>query len=242
MKIASLHKQKTGKNNHNWKGGKIKVACSYCGEKKETYLSKCKAYKNTFCNNACRGMWMAKNCVGSGNGKWKPKVEVACSECGSVKKIHQSRFDMYDNFFCGNDCRGKWRSKNLKGKNNPNYNGGSPEIRKIGKRINAGMRKSLKKGKDGYSWEKLLGYTRKQLYIHLDSTMPDGYTWDDIDDLHIDHIVPKSSFNFSDYSDDEFKKCWAIDNLQFLPAVENMQNGCKEAEKQLTILQTYREV
>ena len=232
MKIASLHKQNTGKNNGNWKGGKIKVTCTWCGEEKETYASKCKPYKKSFCGDACKGKWMSKNTMGKNNSHYKGKVEIPCAFCGEKLYRYPSRIKNYPNQVCDNVCRGKLCSQNIKGKDNPNFNGGSPEIRKIGKRINAGMRKALKKGKDGYSWEKLLGYTRKQLYFHLDSTMPDGYTWDDLDGLHIDHIVPKTSFNFNEYSDDEFKKCWAMDNLQFLPAVENMQKGCKEAVRQ----------
>ena len=233
MKTVSLHKKNTGKNNNNWKGGQVKVACAWCGKEKELYPSIAKLYEKVFCSRTtCRSNWLSENLKGKNNPKYKDKIEVACSTCGKVKRIHKSHFDMYEDFFCNKVCRGKWCSKSIKGKDNPNYNGGSPEIRTIGKRISAGMRKSLKKGKDGYSWEKLLGYTRKQLYVHLDATMPDGYTWDDLDGLHIDHIVPKTSFNFSDYSDDEFKKCWAMDNLQFLPAIENMQKGCKEAVRQ----------
>ena len=233
MKIASLHKQITGKNNANWRGGKVKVACAWCGKEKKLYPSIAKLYERVFCSGTpCRSNWLSKNLKGKNNPKYKAKVEVACSTCGKVKKIHKSRFDMYVDFFCDNVCRSKWCSQNTKGKNNPNYNGGTPEQRIVGKRMNATMRKSLKKGKDGYSWEKLLGYTRRQLFDHLTETMPDGYTWDDLDDLHIDHIIPRSSFNFNEYSDDEFKKCWAMDNLQFLPAVENMQKGCKEAVRQ----------
>ena len=231
MKNASTHKN-AGKNNPNWKGGNIKVACAYCGKEKEVYPCMAKLYNKSFCNDLCRGKWMSENMMGKNNPKWKPKLEISCAYCGEKLLRYPSRVKNHPNQVCNDICRAKLQARKVRGKNNPNYNGGSPEQKIIGKRISAGMRKSLKKGKDGYSWEKLLGYTRKQLYIHLDSTMPDGYTWDDIDDLHIDHIVPKSSFNFSDYSDDEFKKCWAIDNLQFLPAVENMQKGCKEAVRQ----------
>lgn len=237
MKTASLHKQNNGPGNSNWRGGKIKIYCAWCGKEKEIYPSIAKLYERTFCiGTTCRSNWLSENLNGKNNPRHKDKVEVDCSTCGKLKEIHQSRFDMYSDFFCNNNCRGKWRSENLKGNNNPNYNGGSPEMRKIGKRISAGIRKSLKNGKNGYSWEKLLGYTRKQLCAHLTTTMPDGYTWDDLDDLHIDHIIPKSSFTFNDYSDVGFKECWSIDNLRFLSAIENMQKGCKEAAKQLTML------
>ena len=207
-------------------------ANSQCRKELEVLPCFAKLYALSFCDNKCKGRWRSKNLRGKNNPRYKAKVEIPCAFCGEKLYRYPSRIKNYPNQVCNNVCRGKWYSQTIMGKDNPNFNGGSPEIRKIGKRINAGMRKALKKGKDGYSWEVLLGYTRKQLYFHLDSTMPDGYTWDDLDGLHIDHIVPKTSFNFSDYSDDEFKKCWAMDNLQFLPAIENMQKGCKEAVRQ----------
>lgn len=181
--------------NRGFAARKVKTKCAYCGKKKEIFPCKAKAYKKTFCNDSCRGKWMSENCTGSDNGKWKPKVEVFCSECGELKKIHESHFKTYKDFFCDNACRGLWMAKKVKGKSNPNYNGGTPIHRIIGHRISAGMRKSLKNGKDGYSWEALLGYTRKQLFDHLDKTMPIGYTWDNLNELHIDHIIPKHHFS-----------------------------------------------
>ena len=70
-----------------------------------------------------------------------------------------------------------------------------------------------------------LPYTPQQLYDHLLSTLPEGYTEADICDgskLHIDHIRPVSSFNLTGEIDDEFLACWALENLQLLPAAENL--------------------
>ncbi|GAI73524.1 unnamed protein product, partial [marine sediment metagenome] len=36
-------------------------------------------------------------------------------------------------------------------------------------------------------------------------------------DLHIDHIIPKSAFNFTKPEHTDFKRCWALDNLRLLP-------------------------
>lgn len=69
-----------------------------------------------------------------------------------------------------------------------------------------------------------LPYTKDELVARLKSTLPEGYTESDICDgskLHIDHIRPVSSFNLSGEVDDEFLKCWSLDNLQLLPATEN---------------------
>lgn len=47
------------------------------------------------------------------------------------------------------------------------------------------------------------------------------WTW------QIDHIIPQSKFNFKDF-DDEFKKCWNLENLQPLRADLNCKKGNKD--------------
>jgi len=89
------------------------------------------------------------------------------------------------------------------------------------------MRDSLKAGsnsKNGRHWEDLVPYNVQQLKEHLKFTMPEGYTWDDYmnGELHIDHIIPISVFNFSSPEHIDFKRCWALDNLQLLLAKENL--------------------
>jgi 5-methylcytosine-specific restriction endonuclease McrA len=46
----------------------------------------------------------------------------------------------------------------------------------------------------------------------------------------IDHIKPKSLFNFETPEDPEFKECWALENLQPLEAMENIKKGNKFCE------------
>ncbi len=83
---------------------------------------------------------------------------------------------------------------------------------------------SLKRGsKKKRHWESLVGYTCSELKRHLERTMPKNCTWQDFMEgkLHIDHIIPKSIFNFTKPEHIDFKRCWALDNLQLLPAKEN---------------------
>jgi len=96
--------------------------------------------------------------------------------------------------------------------------------------ISSGMRGSIRKGsKNGRCWETLVGYTVDQLIKRLKKTLPKGYIWQDYLDgkLHIDHIIPKSVFNFTKYTQIDFRKCWALKNLQLLPAEENLIKGAK---------------
>jgi len=86
------------------------------------------------------------------------------------------------------------------------------------------IRKSLKGNKAGRHWETLVGYTLADLIKILQKTMPEGYTWNDYlnGKLHIDHRIPISVYNFTSPNHIDFLKCWSLENLQLLPAKENL--------------------
>ena len=52
-------------------------------------------------------------------------------------------------------------------------------------------------------------------------------TWDNYGKWHIDHIVPRSFFEFTSIEDTEFKYCWSLDNLQPLWSAENITKSNK---------------
>lgn len=94
----------------------------------------------------------------------------------------------------------------------------------LNRRMGFAMWIVLKNNKAGRKWEDLVGYTINDLIKHLKKTMPKGYTWQDYLEgkLHIDHKIPKSVFNFTKPEHIDFKRCWALSNLQLLPAKENL--------------------
>lgn len=85
-------------------------------------------------------------------------------------------------------------------------------------RINKNMSKAIwatLKDKKGYvSWNKLVNYSKEELMIHLESKFTKGMTWENYgrNGWHVDHIIPRCKFDSS--NDEEFKKCWCLDNLQ----------------------------
>lgn len=91
------------------------------------------------------------------------------------------------------------------------------------------MKYSLKGGKKGRSWINFVDYNLDELKKRLKKTLPKGYTWQDFLEgkLHIDHKIPKSIFNFSKPEHIDFKRCWALKNLQLLPAKENLKKSSK---------------
>ena len=96
-------------------------------------------------------------------------------------------------------------------------------------RMGSAILKALKSNKNGRHWENLVGYTLNDLIKRLKQTMPEGYNWNDFlkGRLHIDHIMPKSVFNYNMPEHPDFKNCWALSNLQLLPAKDNIIKDVK---------------
>ena len=87
-----------------------------------------------------------------------------------------------------------------------------------------------KNGKCNRHWEDLVEYTIEELMEHLEKQFRDGMTWENYggdEGWQIDHKIPKSTFNIKVAGDDEFKKCWSLDNLQPLWLKENASKGAR---------------
>jgi len=90
-------------------------------------------------------------------------------------------------------------------------------------------------------WQKLqqhCGYDQFVLKEHLEAQFSNNMTWDSYGrgdkakregfSWNIDHIVPKSTFHYTDLDDPEFKECWKLDNVRPLGAVLNSVRGDKD--------------
>ena len=107
---------------------------------------------------------------------------------------------------------------------------------RISNRLSRGIRRCATKGIiSKWTWE-VLDFTMDELKEKFESQFYNNpetgeeMTWDNISDWHIDHIVPKSSFNgweLSNPSSDGFKICWSLGNLRPMWAKDNMRKGDK---------------
>jgi len=90
------------------------------------------------------------------------------------------------------------------------------------------IRYSLKGKKIGRHWENLVGYTLQDLMKHLENLFDKNMSWDNYGSYwEIDHEKPKSLFHYIYPEDEEFKKCWALENLQPLEKSENRKKRNK---------------
>lgn len=86
----------------------------------------------------------------------------------------------------------------------------------------------LKGEKASRKWESLLGFTVEQLKSHLEKQFTNEMSWENYGSYwHIDHIIPKSVFNYEKAEDIDFKQCWALKNLQPLETIANIKKSNK---------------
>jgi hypothetical protein len=95
--------------------------------------------------------------------------------------------------------------------------------------MSSGIRASLAEGKNGRSWESLVGYTLDELMAHLEARFLPGMSWANYGrhGWHIDHVIPKAAFNYESPEHHDFKRAWALSNLQPLWAKDNIVKSAK---------------
>jgi len=96
-----------------------------------------------------------------------------------------------------------------------------------------------KRGSSKYrssAWE-FVDYTKNEFIKHIESLWEPWMNWDNHGKAskerrtwNIDHIIPKSNFDYQLPNDYEVKKCWALENLRPLEAFENLRKSNKVIE------------
>ena len=80
--------------------------------------------------------------------------------------------------------------------------------------------------KNGHYFD-ILGYTPEELINHLEKQFKDDMTWDNYGIWHVDHKLPITSFDIQEMGDEEFMRCWCLDNLQPMWGEENIRKSNK---------------
>jgi len=190
--------------------------------------SKCKKIKS---------IYSFFNCKRSNDG-----FDYECKECSIARvvkwqKANPDKKKLYDRTYQKKHPEKYFESQKRYRKNHPEkakelYRNSSKiwfskNKNRLNRNIFSGIYQSLKYKNYGNYWEKLVGYTLKELITYLENKFKDGMSWNNYGKWHIDHIIPFSLWKFNSYNDREFKQCWALCNLQPLWANENRLKGNK---------------
>ena len=71
----------------------------------------------------------------------------------------------------------------------------------------------------------ILKYSPDELVVHLENQFTEGMTWNNYGKWHVDHRLPIASFKFQEVGDNEFMRCWELNNLQPMWGIENIIKG-----------------
>ena len=155
-----------------------------------------------------------------------------CKECKRLKalqyaKDHREERKEYSKNFTANnpEYKKKWKEAN-KDKIN------EQERKSCVSDINFRLKKNVSRAighaitKNGNSTFKYLPYTTQELKQHLEKQFDSNMSWSNYGSYwHIDHIMPRSLFQYISMEDAAFKECWALSNLRPLEAKRNMMDG-----------------
>jgi hypothetical protein len=100
----------------------------------------------------------------------------------------------------------------------------------LSSKVSSQIRIALKKNgfiKNKSKWRKSIGYTINELRSNLESKFTEGMSWDKFIDgkLELEHIIPQSSFYFESENDEDFKKCWSLNNLTLSWKIDNRKKS-----------------
>ena len=160
---------------------------------------------------------------------------IKCPRCGKDRGYkRRTQFDKLCRS-CANSDAKKGKSSPLKGRKvGPNKNRHGRYYDPIKSTLRHRMSRRMKHALEGKELGKkyrhifdILDYSVEDLKIKLESTFKDGMNWDNRGKWHIDHIIPCSYFDYKSFEDEDFKKCWSLDNLQALWAIDNIKKVIK---------------
>ena len=100
-----------------------------------------------------------------------------------------------------------------------------PKVRlraSVGKNVYHVLKRQNRTKNGGKTFDNL-SYTPIQLFEHLEAQFDDNMTWDNYGSYwHLDHIIPQAALPYDSLNHPNFKKCWALENLQPLSARDNI--------------------
>lgn len=183
----------------------------------------CVICSTSFLTNIYNKITCSKECISvkaTQDKHEKNKQIIPCEICN--KEFHK----VGNKYTCSRTCQylKKRKTWNTWLDNNPHQ--------KISQNISSRVVKSINGTRPETKLFELLGYTKEELKQHLESQFKENMVWKDCKEQfnftgnwHIDHIRPVSSFNFTTTDCEDFKKCWALENLRPLWAEDNRLKG-----------------
>ncbi|MDP3987031.1 MAG: hypothetical protein Q8P81_02280 [Nanoarchaeota archaeon] len=215
--------------------------CSKCGEvksvgefikdkyKKDGYTTQCKSCRN-------KNYWDNKDRIDKQHREYYEEnkvvrgVQIAKYRQKNVEKFKTYRIDYYLN----NKEKEKEQTKRNKRKRYLNGDVCFKLRSSVSNKVNCVLKGQFS-SKKGSSILKHLPYTIQGLKQHLESQFESWMNWENYGKANrnkrtwnIDHIIPQSKLLYDSMQHENFKKCWSLENLRPLGAIENIKKGNRD--------------
>lgn len=220
-----------GKNKNSQKGhGKYcSIPCSQLGRRKRVsfkcFVCGTPKEQTQYQFDSCETHYCSQTCKNADNGR-KIKGKKRTPEQNAARTgLNSPAWKGGEEYKKNEGCKSKTMRKKYSQKS---YN----RLKKIpayrvSNSISRQISCQIKGHKNQRHWETLVGYTWEELKPHLENQFLPGMSWDNYGKWHIDHIIPKSVFNFTKPEHPDFERCWALSNLQPLWAHDNRSKHAK---------------
>jgi len=135
-----------------------------------------------------------------------------CNKCKKLKSIEEFHID---------NSKKDGRKPICKECRKVNKRKLSNERKVFDRNINASIYKSIKLRKSGRIWERVLGYTLKDLMEHLEKQFTPEMNWENYGSYWwIDKIIPRRAYIYADIRNNELRKCWSLKNMRPLQRID----------------------
>jgi hypothetical protein len=154
-------------------------------------------------------------------------------------KENKNKISKYQKFYRLNNKEKIRENRNIWEANKYNHDM-TYRLSKIVSRSISGALKKSNSGKYNKSCWNYLKYSKFELITYLQSLFEDWMNWENYGKYdpktwnennpttwkwNIDHIVPQSDLPYSSMEDENFQKCWRLENLRPLSAKQNLLDG-----------------
>jgi hypothetical protein len=207
--------------------------CGYCTK---PFVDDSPAKNGVYCSEVCKKKARTVRHGGIPRARLEPRTrpivdgQRQCVKCDQWKPIEDFPKKKAAKFGVTQTCKRcvadssainmkKRRIENPRYKNDPIYN--------LNMRIRCSISRAIRKNGRSKKIEKMFNYTIDELKIHIEKQFTKGMSWDKYlnGEIHIDHIIPVSSFDFTTF--DQWNACYGLPNLRPLWARDNLIKHAK---------------
>lgn len=188
--------------------------CTNCGKE---FFKYAKPADNYFCSSECYHFWKR----GKNNPNWRGgDIRHICSYCNEEFFVRRDRATSQSGKYCSSECFLAFQASIRMSKK-------QRSLSKVAiKNLTGWLRRDTVMRLD---WLLRYGYSPEEFKQYIESLWESGMAWENYGNVWcLDHKIATQFFNFDSVDDSDFKRCFALENLQPLFMDDNLKKGRRD--------------